>query len=60
MTPEWSALCGALPDHQGEVMSAHGGQPSPSVQAKTHGAGIAGQDNGMDEAAKYGTAPAPH
>lgn len=48
-------LCGGLPDHHGEVMTAHEGQPTVEVQAATHGAGRPAVDNGPDTGPnKYG------
>ena len=45
----WEELCGALPDHATEVMTAHGGQPSPAVQSATHGVGLPAEDRGYDD-----------
>lgn len=47
-------LCGDLPDHHSEVMAAHGGQPSPEVQDRTHGAGRPAEDRGLTDQGKYG------
>lgn len=56
---DWSELCGSLPDHQTEVMAAHTGQPSVSVQAATHGAlylpgGVPAVDRGPDPGSVVG------
>jgi hypothetical protein len=42
-------LCGGLPGHATEVMTAHEGQPAVEVQDRTHGAGLPAVDNGVDE-----------
>ena len=47
-------LCGGLPDHHGEVMTGHSGQPTVAEQDRTHGAGIPAVDHGMSDQAKYG------
>jgi hypothetical protein len=48
-------LCGGLPDHHGEVMTAHEGQPTVEVQDQRHGAGRPAPDHGLDEGPrKYG------
>jgi hypothetical protein len=50
-------LCGALPDHHGEVMTAHEGQPTVEVQDQRHGAGRPAVDTGLAEGPrKYGGA----
>lgn len=49
----WADLAGSLPVHDDEVMSAHDGQPSISVQDKTHGAGLPAVDLGQDDQEKY-------
>jgi len=49
----WSELCGALPDHATEVMSAHSGQPSIEVQSATHGAPRPAEDRGLGDHHKY-------
>ena len=45
---DWAALggCDGAPVHQDEIMAAHGGQPSPEVQDRSHGAGKPAVDNG--------------
>jgi hypothetical protein len=51
----WEELCGALPDHATEVMTAHEGQPTVEVQDQRHGAGRPAVDNGLDTGPnKYG------
>jgi hypothetical protein len=47
-------LCGSLPDHHTEVVTAHEGRPTISTQDKTHGAGMPAADHGMSDQAKYG------
>jgi hypothetical protein len=48
-------LCGGLPEHHGEVMTAHEGRPTVETQAATHGAGRPAVDNGLAEGPrKYG------
>jgi hypothetical protein len=53
----WAQLCGRLPDHQTEVMAAHGGQPTIAEQDRTHGApfiggGLPAVDKGQDDRSK--------
>jgi hypothetical protein len=47
-------LCGGLPDHHGELMTAHEGRPTVSTQDERHGAGLPAADYGMTDKAKYG------
>jgi hypothetical protein len=51
--PTWDDLAGSLPTHQAEVMAAHQGAPSMTVQSETHGAPMPEPDLGMDDHAKY-------
>jgi hypothetical protein len=51
---DWADLDDGLPTHDDEMLAAHQGQPSISVQNRTHGAGIPPIDNGEDDQAKYG------
>jgi hypothetical protein len=56
-TPEsFAELCGDLPDHQAEVMSASQTTwPSLAEQDRTHGAGMPPVDHGFaSEQVKYG------
>jgi hypothetical protein len=47
-------LCGGLPDHHGEVMTAHEGRPTISTQDERNGAGLPAANYGMSDKAKYG------
>jgi len=49
----WESLRAGLPDHAGEIMTAHGGQPGSVVQDRTHGAPCPAPDYGADDHAKY-------
>ncbi len=48
----WDDVRGGLPEHQAEIMTAHGGQPAPEVQDRTHGAGRPAEDRGLDDKEK--------
>jgi hypothetical protein len=48
-------LCGSLPSHHSEVMTAHEGRPTVAEQDRTHGAGLPPADHGVAEGPnKYG------
>jgi hypothetical protein len=48
-------LCGGLPDHHSELMTAHEGQPTVETQDRTHGAGLPAVDRGTPDNVKYGS-----
>jgi hypothetical protein len=50
---EFEAISPGLPSHQDEVMAAHQGAPSVSVQNVTHGAPAPEPDHGMSDREKY-------
>jgi hypothetical protein len=51
---DFGDLCGALPDHHSEVMTAHEGRPTVAAQDQRHGAGLPAPDHGQGDKAKYG------
>lgn len=50
----FAGLCGSLPGHHTEVMTAHEGRPTVAEQDRTHGAGLPAEDRGMSDQQKYG------
>ncbi len=51
---DFADLCGDLPDHAGEVLASHSGQPTIAEQDRTHGAGLPAADHGASDQQKYG------
>jgi hypothetical protein len=50
-------LCGSLPDHHAEIVTAHKGRPTVSTQDERNGAGRPAVDTGLAEGPrKYGGA----
>jgi hypothetical protein len=50
----FDGLCGSLPDHHGEIVTAHEGRPTISTQDERNGAGLPAEDRGMSDQQKYG------
>ena len=54
MSVSWEDLAAGLPVHQDEVMAAHQGAPTVTVQDQTHGAPAPAEDRGVPDGQKYG------
>lgn len=48
-SPEtWEALCGSLPSHWQAMAGSHEGLPTVAQQDRQNGAGLPGEDRGID------------